>query len=122
MDGKELLKIARETFGTNNITREQLSWVLQMVNPSSYLLKNHTVKGQPFTFSIPNRDMNNAHSHRPWQTDIVNDFHKNKAVIKSRQLGLSEIGVAEMVHFADMNSYNRIKALYTFPKLKSVGN
>ena len=47
---------------------------------------------------------------------IVNDTHPNKAVIKSRQLGLSEMSVMEMVHFADMYSYKSPKCLYTFPK------
>ena len=50
------------------------------------------------------------------QVKIVNDTHPNKVVIKSRQLGLSEMGVMEMVHFADMHSYANVKCLYTFPK------
>ena len=45
---------------------------------------------------------------------IVNDTHPNKVVIKSRQLGLSEMGVMEMVHFADLHSYANVKCLYTF--------
>ena len=49
-----------------------------------------------------------------------NDTHPNKAVIKSRQLGLSEMSVMEMVHFADMYSFKNVKCLYTFPK--SLGN
>jgi len=46
---------------------------------------------------------------------IINDQHKDKIVIKSRQLGLSEIGVAEMIWFADTHSYAGVKCLYTFP-------
>lgn len=49
------------------------------------------------------------------QIRLINDSHKNKAVIKSRQLGLSELSVMEMVHFADIHSYANIKCLYTFP-------
>ena len=115
MDGKELLKITKETFKTDNPTKEQLDYVLTTSRPSSYILKHSKVKGHPLTFSIPNRDSTNAHSHRPWQTQIVNDQHPNKAIIKARQLGLSEMGVWEMMWFADMHSYASAKCLYTFP-------
>ncbi|MGI4715036.1 phage terminase large subunit family protein, partial [Klebsiella pneumoniae] len=115
MDGKELIKIAQETFQTEKITREQIDHIINMLNPSTYMLKYHTLRGHPITFSIPNRDRSKAQAHRPWQTRIVNDTHPNKAVIKSRQLGLSEMGVMEMVHFADMHSYANAKCLYTFP-------
>ncbi|XWX31262.1 terminase large subunit [Staphylococcus phage PG-2021_19] len=115
MDGKELIKIAQETFQTEKITREQVDHIINMLNPSTYMLKYHTLRGHPITFSIPNRDRSKAQAHRPWQTRIVNDTHPNKAVIKSRQLGLSEMGVMEMVHFADMHSYANAKCLYTFP-------
>ncbi|AII26915.1 phage terminase, large subunit [Staphylococcus phage SaGU1] len=117
MDGKELIKIAQETFQTEKITREQIDHIINMLNPSTYMLKYHTLRGHPITFSIPNRDRSKAQAHRPWQTRIVNDTHPNKAVIKSRQLGLSEMGVMEMVHFADMHSYANAKCLYTFPRL-----
>ncbi|WVH13343.1 terminase large subunit [Staphylococcus phage LSA2302] len=115
MDGKELIKIAQETFQTEKITREQIDHIINMLNPSTYMLKYHTLRGHSITFSIPNRDRSKAQAHRPWQTRIVNDTHPNKAVIKSRQLGLSEMGVMEMVHFADMHSYANAKCLYTFP-------
>lgn len=115
MDGKKILKIAQETFGTEEITREQLDHIINMLNPSTYLLKYHTIRGHAFTFSIPNRDRSKAQAHRPWQTRLINDNHSNKVVIKSRQLGLSEMSVMEMVHFADINSYNSVKCLYTFP-------
>lgn len=44
----------------------------------------------------------------------------DKAVMKSRQLGLSEIGVAEMIWFADRYSEDSVKALYTFPTIKQL--
>ncbi|WXX03379.1 terminase large subunit [Brochothrix phage BtpYZU04] len=37
--------------------------------------------------------------------------------MKSRQLGLSEIGVAEMLWFADRYSANKVKCMYAFPRL-----
>ena len=48
---------------------------------------------------------------------IINDPHHNLAIIKSRQLGLSELGVGKLLHFVDTHSYDAVKALYTFPKL-----
>lgn len=36
-------------------------------------------------------------------------------VIKSRQLGLSEMGVGKLIHFVDTHSYDHANALYTFP-------
>ncbi len=115
IDGKRLAYIAQRTFGRTDLTREELAYVLTMINPSSYLLKHHTVKNHPITFHISNHDSTRAYAHRPWQVDIINDQHKDKIVMKSRQLGLSEIGVAEMVHFADVNSYAAVKCMYTFP-------
>lgn len=117
LDGKRLAYIAKRTFGRTDLSKEELAYVLTMLNPSSYLLRHHKVKGHPITFHISNRDSTKAQAHRPWQVGIINDSHRNKAVIKSRQLGLSEIGVAEMLHFADVNSWASVKCLYTFPKL-----
>jgi len=116
----ELTRVAKQTFKTNTVTMEQLKYVITMLTPSAYLLAHHTVKGHPFTFSIPNRDSSRAISHRPWQIDIVNDQHPNKVVEKSRQLGLSEISVAEMLWFADRYSEDKIKALYTFPTYRAL--
>lgn len=47
---------------------------------------------------------------------MLNDPHPNLAVIKSRQLGLSEMGVLKLIHFMDTRSYDSVKALYAFPK------
>lgn len=72
------------------------------------------------TFSVKGHNSDKARSHRPWQIDILNSTHKNLAVIKSRQLGISEIGVGKLIHFVDTHSYDRVKALYTFPTNKSM--
>ncbi|WBF81201.1 hypothetical protein FMLHJGGC_00150 [Staphylococcus phage BSwM-KMM1] len=45
MDGKELIKIAQETFQTEKITREQVDHIINMLNPSTYMLKYHTLRG-----------------------------------------------------------------------------
>ncbi|WCS69427.1 hypothetical protein Goe24_00470 [Bacillus phage vB_BsuM-Goe24] len=115
IDGKMIANIAQKTFGRTKITKEELNYVLTMLNPSSYLLKHHRVKNHPITFHVSGQDSTRAQAHRPWQVQIINDQHLNKAIIKSRQLGLSEIGIAEMIHFADLHSYAGVKCLYTFP-------
>lgn len=117
IDGKMIANIAQKTFGRTKITKEELNYVLTMLNPSSYLLKHHRVKNHPITFHVSGQDSTRAQAHRPWQVQIINDQHPNKAVIKSRQLGLSEIGIAEMIHFADLHSYAGVKCLYTFPRI-----
>jgi phage terminase large subunit GpA-like protein len=115
VDGNQIASIAKRTFGRTDLTKEELTYVLTTLSPSSYLLRNHTVKNHPITFHISGHDSTRAQGHRPWQVDVINDQHKDKIVMKSRQLGLSEIGVAEMIHFADVNSYAAVKCLYTFP-------
>ncbi|ANM46000.1 terminase large subunit [Bacillus phage Belinda] len=113
--GELIQRIAKQTFGRTDLTKEELTYILTMVNCSSYLLKNHSVKSHPITFHVSGKDAARKQAHRPWQVDIINDTHPDKAVIKSRQLGLSEVGVGEMMHFADIHSYAGVKCLYTFP-------
>lgn len=67
MDGKRLAYIAERTFGRTDLTKEELAYVLTMLNPSSYLLKHHKVKNHPITFHISGQDSTKAFSHRPWQ-------------------------------------------------------
>jgi len=115
VDGKKVSNIAKQMFGRTNLSKEELAYVLTMINPSSYLLKHHKVKNHPITFHVSGQDATRAQAHRPWQVQMLNDQHRDKAVIKSRQLGLSELGIGEMVHFADLHSYAGVKCLYTFP-------
>ena len=105
IDGKMIANVAKQTFGREDITKEELAYVLTMLSPSSYLLKHHKVKNHPITFHVSGHDSTRAQAHRPWQVQMLNDKHLDKAVIKSRQLVLSEIGVAEMIHYADTHSY-----------------
>lgn len=82
--------------------------------PHLYLLKHYTIRGKPITFDIKGKNEKLARNHRPWQTAIIDDQHPDKVIRKSRQLGLSEIGVAENLWFADV--HDNVKTMYTFPR------
>ena len=77
---------------------------------SLWALKYKTIKNKPTTFS----SSKNPFKHRPWQQQILDDMHPNKVVEKSRQLGLSEVGMTEVIHFLIV--HNSSKAMYIFPR------
>ena len=76
---------------------------------SLWSLKYRTLKGKPITY----KSTTNPFANRPWQRQILDDNHPNKVVEKSRQLGLSEVSVTELIHFLAVHS--NTKAMYTFP-------
>ena len=76
---------------------------------SLWALKYKKIKGKPTTFVS-----SNPFKHRPWQQGILDDVHPNKVIEKSRQLGMSEIGLTEVLHFLITN--NGTKAMYIFPR------
>lgn len=78
--------------------------------PSLWALKYKTIKGKPTTFTSGK----NPFKHRPWQQAILDDTHPNKVIEKSRQLGLSEVGMTETLHFLIV--HDTIKAMYIFPR------
>lgn len=114
-DGKQLMSLAKDMFNTDNVTPEQIAYVIDMLQPSTYLLRNHTIKGSPMTFYVKGRDLQSSLGHRPWQIGIVNSDHTDVAVIKSRQLGMSELSVGKMFYFLDIHSYDSVKGIYAFP-------
>ena len=77
---------------------------------SIFALKYKKIKGKPTTFI----SSTNPFKHRPWQQGILDDTHPNKVVEKSRQLGMSEIGLTEVLHF--LVTKNGTKAMYIFPR------
>lgn len=77
---------------------------------SLWALHWKTIKGKPTTYV----STKNKFKHRPWQQQILDDTHPNKAVEKSRQLGMSEIGMTEVLHF--LITRNGTKAMYIFPR------
>ena len=123
MNGKQLDSMIRDTFnlGSNDpITPKQLNYVMASLVPSNYLLQHHRVKGKPVTYSVPNYDSANALAHRPWQLEPLNDTSRNVVIRKARQLGFSEVGIAQLIWFCDVHSSQNVKALYTFPTYKSL--
>jgi hypothetical protein len=118
VDGKQLLKLARDTFNLADdadITPMQLNYVMTMIKPTNYLLEHHQIKGKPVTYSIPDYDLSRAIQHRPWQVDILNDLSKDVVIIKARQLGLSEVGISQIIYWLDTHSFANVKGMYTFP-------
>lgn len=103
------------------ITVDQLNYVLGMSKPSNYLLQHHTINGKPLTFNVPDYDTTHALGHRPWQVGIVNSANdQDICVIKSRQLGLSEVGIEMMIYWLDTHSYDRASGLYAFPTYRQL--
>lgn len=93
----------------NPIQRELQQAIINKV-PALYALKHRFIKGNPLTFISDRHPL----KHRPWQIPILNDQHPNKIVRKSRQLGLSEMSITEVLWFLDTHS--NTKAMYTFPR------
>lgn len=77
---------------------------------SIFALLYKSIKGQPTTFI----STKNKFKHRPWQQQILDDPHPNKVIEKSRQLGMSEVGMTEVLHF--LITRERTKAMYIFPR------
>lgn len=123
MDGKQLTEVARNMFrlkDSDKITVDQFNYVLTMLKPSNYIVAHHSIKGSPITFNIPNYDTSHALAHRPWQVDILNDLSQDVVIQKSRQLGLSELGIEQMIYFLDLYSYDQVTGLYTFPTYRQL--
>lgn len=123
--GTDLAQAAVNTFGTKNITPEQFSLLLDYMVPSLYMTRFHAVKAgkQKFTFSVPNYGNNvatRAIAHRPFQKQIANDVYPDVCIIKSRQLGFSELMVAFTIWWLDSHSSKGVNALYAFPTLKQM--
>lgn len=118
LNGTQLVKATRKMFKLSpddRVTMDQLNYVLMMSKPSNYIVANHTIRGKPITFNIPDHNINRALAHRPFQVGILNDTYQDVIIIKSRQLGLSELGIEQLIWWLDTHSFDRVNALYTFP-------
>lgn len=78
--------------------------------PSLWALKYKSIKNKPTVFD----SKHNVYAKRPWQVAILDDPHDNIVVQKSRQLGLSEVGLTKVLAFLD--THNNTKAMYCFPR------
>lgn len=78
--------------------------------PSIWALKYKTIKGKPTTYT----SKISPFRHRPWQKEILDDDHPNQVIEKSRQLGLSECGMTNILHFLIM--HDATKGMYIFPR------
>lgn len=97
-------------FQVPNISLTTLEQAFVYKYASIFALKYKTIKGKPTTFV----STKNKFKHRPWQQQILDDTHPNKVVEKSRQLGMSEIGMTEVLHF--LITRESTKAMYIFPR------
>lgn len=77
---------------------------------SLFCLKYKTIKSKPLTFISKTEALRN----RPWQREILDDTHPNKITEKSRQLGLSEVSISEVIWF--LATHPNTKVMYTFPR------
>lgn len=101
---------------TVQYTHEELVKAMIRNDPVLWSLANRKIKGNPITFEstkVPQK-------HRPWQVDILRDQHPNKVVMKSRQLGLSEMAVTEFIWFLDNHPHT--KGIYTFPRQQQMND
>jgi len=78
--------------------------------PSLWALKYKSIKNKPTVFN----SKHNKYARRPWQVAILDDPHNNIVVQKSRQLGLSEVGLTKVLAFLD--THDNTKAMYCFPR------
>lgn len=78
--------------------------------PSLYSMAHKKIRGKPTTYT----SKTNPRSNRPFQRMILDDDSKDKAIMKSRQLGLSETSLSECLWFADTKS--PVNIVYTFPR------
>lgn len=96
------------------MTAEDIEKALVYKYASYFALKYKTIKGKPTTFI----STKNKFKHRPWQQQILDDTHPNKVIEKSRQLGMSEIGMTEVLHF--LITRDSTKAMYIFPRTQQM--
>lgn len=88
----------------------QIDAAMEYNYASIWAMKHKTIKGAPTTFV----SSKNKFKHRPWQQQILDDTHPNKVIEKSRQLGMSEVGLTEVLHF--LITRETTKAMYIFPR------
>lgn len=123
-DGKYIVKVLNQTFGKkDNYTPAEFAYVLDFLYPENYTLNHHELNGGKLTTRVPRNNLNfHAAQDRRWQEQILADMHPNVVVIKSRQLGITEMGVAKTLHWVDTFAQQRANAGYFFPTYKQLNS
>lgn len=92
-------------------------------DPIIWGMKYRNLKGTPYRFELPLPDRKNPklwNRHRPFLKQIIADQSTEKACQKSRQSGVSESSVTEVIWF--LSEHPNTKAVYTFPSDRQMGD
>lgn len=126
LSGAQLTKLIADFYPDDPTpTADKLDTVLTYLDPIMYYLKYYKIKGNSYVASVPDYNKQMAAAHRDWQMEILREAtnvnRKEVTVLKSRQLGISEVGVMTLIYLMDTLSAEDLKFLYLFPKLISWG-
>lgn len=99
-----------------NTKLDLIEQVMMWKYASIWALSVKKIKNRRTTFI----STKNKFKHRPWQQGILDDTHPNKVVEKSRQLGMSEVGMTEVLHF--LITRDTTKAMYIFPRSQQMAD
>src|SRR5579872_1249319 len=89
---------------------------VSLQDPVTWGMNHRALKGQPYRFELSNAQRNNPelyNQHRPFLRQMLSDQTPNKCSEKSRQAGVSESAVTEVLWFLD--THHATKAIYVFP-------
>lgn len=116
-DGNYLATLLEQTYGIKEYySAEEIAFIMDFMYPVNYALKHHTLGANKYTYYTPPAYQDTrALNHRPWQKDMLNDRYKTFVCRKSRQLGITELGVERAINFLDAYSFDHVSELYTFP-------
>lgn len=123
-DGDYIVSLLKQTFGDSEYyTPEQFAYILDYLYPENYTLNHHRLSGGRITTRVPRKNLNfHAAQDRRWQEQILSDMHPNVVVIKSRQLGITEMGIAKTLHWVDTFAHRRANAGYFFPTYRQLND
>ena len=102
-DGKYIVTLLNRTFGKqDSYSEEQFAYILDFLYPVNYALKHNRIGNSNMTISVPTRELAlNASKNRPYQTQIINDVYPNIVVEKSRQIGMTTLGIIKALLWCD---------------------
>ena len=121
-DGKYIVTLLNRTFGKqDSYSEEQFAYILDFLYPVNYALKHNRIGNNNMTISVPTRELAlNASKNRPYQTQIINDVYPNIVVEKSRQIGMTTLGIIKALLWCDRFSRYGTSATYFFPTYKQL--